>query len=135
MLSHVSNNPALSAKIAEMRLKLAPLVRITTGAVHPCFPTTLLHYWLLTSAELDELANFYHQRTPSEWTNQYPKMMGWKLNLSLEEKRRKWGKFIGLKGCETPVQIKSEEEIWEEARRQRMAAEDDMMRRKREWYY
>lgn len=135
MLSHVSKNPALAAKIAEMRLPLSPLVRITTGAVHPAFPKTILHFWLLAEPDLDELAHFYHQRTPSVWTSHYPKLMGWQSNLSLEEKRRKWGKFIGLRGCATPVDIKTDDEIWEEARRDRMLAEDEMMRTKTNWYY
>lgn len=135
MLSRISNNPALSSKIAEMRLRLSPLVRITTGTVHPAFPPTVLHYWLLVESDLDDLAHFYHQRTPSVWTNQYPQIMGWRGHLTLEEKRRKWGKFIGLRGCVTPQDPKTADEMWEEARRDRLAAEDEMMKSKRHWYH
>lgn len=135
MLSRISNNPALSSKIAEMRLRLSPLVRITTGTVHPAFPLTVLHYWLLVESDLDDLAHFYHQRTPSVWTTQYPQIMGWRANLTLEEKRRKWGKFIGLRGCTTPQDPKTADGMWEEARRERVAAEDEMMRSKKHWHH
>lgn len=40
---------------------------------------------------------------------------------------------MGLRGCESPVVVKTEEEIWEEARRARLL-EEEMWRRKREWY-
>lgn len=40
------------------------------------------------------------------------------------------GKFIGLRGCETPVWYKTEEEIAEEARQARIAAEEEMWRGK-----
>ena len=109
--ARIQKSPALSNKISEMRLKLSPLVRITTGHVHPSFPKTLLHYWLLMDSQLDDLALFYHQRpeadgpeagVKSRWASQYPKEMGWREGMGLEEKRRRWGKFIGLRGCETP---------------------------------
>ena len=58
-------NPALAAKIAQLSLPLAPLVSLPSGQVHPSFPKTLLSFWLLTTDQLDELAHFYHQRTPS----------------------------------------------------------------------
>lgn len=40
------------------------------------------------------------------------------------------GKFIGLRGCEPPILLKTEEDIMADVRRARMAAEDDMWRRK-----
>jgi hypothetical protein len=129
-----SSKPRLQAKIAQMALPLAPLVRLTTGDIHPSFPETLLQYWLLTDSQLEELAHFYHQRTPCRLTQHYPKPITWDQNLTLEEKRRKWGKFMGFRGCDTPPAIKTEEEIWEEARRARQAEEDEMWRKKREWY-
>lgn len=55
--------------------------------------------------------------------------------MTLEEKRRKWGKFIGLQGCTTPRDPKTADEMWEEARRKRLAAEDEMMRSKKHWYH
>ncbi|KAK4099793.1 hypothetical protein N658DRAFT_498040 [Parathielavia hyrcaniae] len=88
-----------------MSLRLAPLVQLTTGRVHPSFPRTLLAFWLLTEPELDALAHFYHQRTPCAWTAQYPCPVSWAAGLVVEEKRRKLGRFIGLRGCETPVVV------------------------------
>jgi hypothetical protein len=149
-------NPGLSAKIAQMALPLSPLVQITTGAIHPSFPSTLLAYWCLTSDQLDSLAHFYHQRTPSQWTSQYPKTMGWRRGLTLGEKRRKFGKFIGLRGCETPrtpegrvgrrgsrdrresalsraLKQRTEEQILEECRRR--AEEEEMLMRKARGFY
>ncbi|KAH8602887.1 hypothetical protein B0O99DRAFT_14723 [Bisporella sp. PMI_857] len=127
-----STNPALQAKIKQMSLKLQPLLRVTTGTSHPAFPSTLLNFWLLTSDELDELASFYHQHTPSHWSSHYPCPVVWGKNLTLEEKRRKIGRFIGLRGCETPV--KSEEEIREEMKQQQRKEEEDIWRRKLRWY-
>jgi hypothetical protein len=126
-----------------MSLQLAPLVQLTTGAVHPSFPRTLLAFWLLTDAELDSLAHFYHQRTPCAWTSQYPCPVSWPPGLSIEEKRRKLGRFIGLRGCETPVVLpegvvemmgRSEEEIEERARREARGDEVEEVRRKMGWY-
>ncbi|KAK0633437.1 hypothetical protein B0T14DRAFT_399680, partial [Immersiella caudata] len=96
-------NPALQSKLAQMRLTLAPLVQLTTGEIHPSFPSTLLSFWLLTDPELEELASFYHQRTPCQWTWRYPCPVRWGEGLTIEAKRRKIGRFIGLRGCESPV--------------------------------
>ncbi|ETS86598.1 hypothetical protein PFICI_00426 [Pestalotiopsis fici W106-1] len=128
-------NPAFAKKLQEMALPLAPLVQLTTGLVHPSFPSTLLRFWLLTDAELEGLAHFYHQRTPCRWTFHYPCPVAWETGLALEEKRRRIGKFIGLRGCETPVRVRSEDEIMEEARRAREREdEDEVWRRKLHWY-
>ncbi|EFX00805.1 hypothetical protein CMQ_1886 [Grosmannia clavigera kw1407] len=97
-----AQRPDLWAKLGEMALTLAPLVQTNSGRIHPAFPLTLLHFWLLTDEELDELAHFYHQRTPSLYSHRYPCPVRWPRGLSIEEKRRKLGKFIGLRGCETP---------------------------------
>ncbi|KAI0022217.1 hypothetical protein F4780DRAFT_207686 [Xylariomycetidae sp. FL0641] len=130
-----AKDPAFREKLAQMALPLAPLVQLTTGDVHPHFPGTLLGFWLLTDAQLEELAHFYHQRTPCRWTFHYPCPITWSSALSLEEKRRKIGRFIGLRGCESPLlRLRSEEEIMEEARRARLAEEDEMWRRKLPWY-
>ncbi|KAL2156988.1 hypothetical protein VTH06DRAFT_8829 [Thermothelomyces fergusii] len=103
-----ASNPALQRKLAQMALRLSPLVQITTGRVHPAFPRTLLAFWLLTEEQLDALAHFYHQRTPCQWTWQYPCPVPWPASwrtagLTVEQKRRKLGRFIGLRGCETPI--------------------------------
>jgi len=58
----------------------------------------------------------------------------WGSDLTLEEKRRKIGRFIGLRGCESPVKTKSEEEIEREARIARNEDEAEMWRRKGRWY-
>ena len=104
-------NGAFGDKLRQMALPLAPLVQLTTGEVHPRFPNTLLNFWLLTDGELESLASFYHQRTPCAWTRHYPCPVAWGSSLPLEEKRRRIGKFMGLRGCETPVVLKTEEEI------------------------
>ncbi|KAI4596112.1 hypothetical protein KJ359_005616 [Pestalotiopsis sp. 9143b] len=130
-----ARSPAFAKKLSEMALPLAPLVQLTTGRVHPSFPSTLLRFWLLTDAELEGLAHFYHQRTPCRWTFHYPCPVAWEAGLALEEKRRRIGKFIGLRGCETPVRVRSEDEIMEEARRAReREEEDEVWRRKLHWY-
>jgi hypothetical protein len=117
-----------------MALPLAPLVRLTTGEVHPVFPSTLLNFWLLTSKQCDELAHFYHQRTPSAWTRHYPCPVEWRTDATLEEKRRRIGRFIGLMGCETPVGVQSEEEIMREVRDAgRRSDDDEIIRRKARW--
>src|SRR4051812_20968655 len=111
-LARISQNLALHERIERLALSLAPLVRLTTGDIHPAFPKTLLHYHLLTDTQLEELAHFYHQRTPACWTMLYPKPMVWRAGLTIDEKRRKFGKFIGLRGCDPPNNM--EEELQEE---------------------
>ncbi|KAE8447608.1 hypothetical protein EG329_010579 [Mollisiaceae sp. DMI_Dod_QoI] len=139
--SRQAQNPLLAAKIQQMALPLSPLVRLTTGEVHPSFPSTLLNFWLLTSEQLDELAHFYHQRTPSIYTRHYPCPVNkeWRTDATLEEKRRRIGRFIGLRGCESPVQgagkVDSEKEIEQEVRERRWKdEEDEMFKRKTRWY-
>lgn len=132
----LARNPALAHKLKQMALPLSPLVQLTTGAVHPHFPATVLHFWLLTDAQLESLAVFYHQARPCPWTTQYPCPVRWSSDASLEEKRRRMGRFIGLRGCESPVvagaaaHIKSEEEIAREARLAAQMADEEALRRK-----
>ena len=126
----IAKNPALRHKLEQMALNLSPLVQITTGAVHPSFPRSVLQFWLLTDQQLEDLAHFYHQRTPSVLSAHYPCPISWSSDLPLEEKRRKIGKFIGLRGCDSPVWLKTEEEIAEEARLARISQEEEMWRRK-----
>ncbi|KAI6372270.1 hypothetical protein MCOR25_003787 [Pyricularia grisea] len=122
-----ARNPALAQKLEQMALPLAPLVQLTTGQIHPAFPATLLSFWLLTDDELESLASFYHQRTPSHLSRFYPCPVSWSSDLPLEEKRRKLGKFIGLRGCDSPTIIlpRSAEELMDEARRNAGAENDD----------
>jgi hypothetical protein len=118
-----------------MALPLAPLVRLTTGEVHPVFPSTLLNFWLLTSEQCDELAHFYHQRTPSVYTTHYPCPVVWRPDATLEEKRRRIGRFIGLRGCESPVRVFTEEEIQRRVQEEReRAMEEERMGGKTRWY-
>lgn len=126
----LARNPDFARKLKQMALPLAPLVQLTTGNVHPAFPTTVLNFFLLTENELEALAQFYHQRTPGPWTAQYPCPIAWNSSLPLEEKRRRMGKFIGLRVCPLPVLLKTEEEIVADARRARMAEDEQMWRRK-----
>ncbi|KFH44518.1 hypothetical protein ACRE_046910 [Hapsidospora chrysogenum ATCC 11550] len=135
----MAKNPELRRKIDQMGIPLSPLVQVNTGHIHPAFPRTVLHFWLLTDRQLEDLAHFYHQRTPSYLKYHYPCPISWHPSLPLEEKRRKIGKFIGLRECESPVspvflpnaqegmRLKTEEEIAEEARRARWAQEEDEM--------
>ncbi|KAM0509271.1 hypothetical protein ACHAPW_001644 [Verticillium nonalfalfae] len=124
-----ARSPAFREKLRQMALDLQPLVQVTTGHVHPSFPRTLLSFWLLTEPELDEMARFYHQRTPGPHSAKYPCPITWGPNLTLDEKRRKIGKFIGLSW------FKTEEQIEEDARKARVAAdEDDAMKKKLHWY-
>ncbi|KAK2626705.1 hypothetical protein QTJ16_003880 [Diplocarpon rosae] len=129
-----NRNPALEAKIKQMALPLAPLVRLTTGEVHPVFPCTLLSFWLLTSDQCDELANFYHQHIPNMYTRHYPCPVEWRSDATLEEKRRRIGRFIGLRGCESPVRLLSEEEILANVRMEReRALEEERLGGKGRW--
>jgi len=126
----IATNPAFAHKLSQMRLCLSPLVQVNTGWVHPAFPQSVLHFWLLTDSQLEGLASFYHQRTPSTLSRQYPCPIKWRSDLPLEEKRRKIGRFIGLRGCESPIILKTEEEIAEEARMARLREDEEMWRRK-----
>ncbi|KAI9830799.1 MAG: hypothetical protein M1826_004433 [Phylliscum demangeonii] len=101
-LSTHRTHPSFQAKLARMALPLAPLVSVHTCAPPTAFPATLLHFWTLTEPDLDRLAHFYHQRTPGPHTHQYPECMRWCAAAGLEIKRRKFGRFIGLRGCATP---------------------------------
>ncbi|KAI1799790.1 hypothetical protein F4811DRAFT_557441 [Daldinia bambusicola] len=153
-----AQNAAFREKLRQMALPLAPLVQLTTGEIHAAFPATLLKFWLLTDAELEELAHFYHQRTPCRWTFHYPCPIAWSSDMPLEEKRRRIGRFIGLRGCETPTAANaplpnrsgngngsgngnvparslSEEEILDQARHARLfSSDEEAWRRKFRWY-
>jgi hypothetical protein len=140
----LEKHPAFRAKVAHLRLPLAPLVKLSTGQAHPSFPGTLLQYWLLTERQLDDLAHFYDQSTPNAYTQAYPCPIPWlprrrkgesrevdpgdenSMRLAsrrLEMKRRRWGRFMGLRGCDTPVlDVDSEVRkrvLWEGWRRRR----------------
>jgi hypothetical protein len=121
-------------QLKHMKANLIPLISVSTGLPHPQFPTTILQYHLLTHDTLDSLARWYHQVTPPvEETFQYPawipawtsldrgsnaKGVNGSDGISLEIKRRRWGRFIGLQGCESPtVEEGAEKETAEEIAR------------------
>ncbi|KIH87827.1 hypothetical protein SPBR_05296 [Sporothrix brasiliensis 5110] len=99
----IARRPALEAKLAHMAQELQALVNTQTGIAHRDFPLTIVQFWLLTDEQLESLASFYHQRTPTPWKYCYPCPVEWpRIGLTLEDKRRKFGRFIGLRGCDTP---------------------------------
>ncbi|KAI9792582.1 MAG: hypothetical protein M1816_002102 [Peltula sp. TS41687] len=95
-------SPLFRLKINQLRLPLSPLVSVTTGRAHPWFPRIILSFWLLTEEQLDELAAFYHQRRVGRWSDAYPVSVKWDDGADLETKRRRFGRFVGLQGCESP---------------------------------
>ncbi|KAF1839938.1 dipeptidyl-peptidase 5 precursor [Cucurbitaria berberidis CBS 394.84] len=112
-------SPALALKISQMRLTIAPIVHVITGKPAPDFPHTMLSLFLLTEEQLDALANYYSQVTPTALTQQYPKTMDWNQpfldkdpalpeNCRLSElerlkvKMRMFARFIGMRGAHTP---------------------------------
>lgn len=111
--------------IDHLRAPLVPLISVTNGLAHPQFPKSLLQYHLLTHEQLDSLACWYHQVFPPvEETFKYPAWVpawtslpcppgvaGPNLDpVDLETKRRRWGRFIGLRGCESPTTLGPEDE-------------------------
>jgi hypothetical protein len=96
--------------VSRLKSPLYPLLSISTHTHHPSFPATLLHFYLLTESQLDDLAHFYHQRTPSIYSLSYPvPIIGKWRSCSLEEKRRRFGRFVGLRGCESPSRTDEEQ--------------------------
>ena len=101
--------------IEHLRAPLVPLISVSNGLPHPAFPISLLQYHLLTHEQLDSLAKWYHQVTPAvEETFMYPAWIpAWagpaesedSDGVHLETKRRRWGRFIGLRGCDSPTTI------------------------------
>lgn len=133
--------PALQARLRHLSLRLCPLVNVSSGQAHPGFPQTMLAYHLLTDAQLEDMAGYYHQRTPSPWTRLYPCPVDWATAVTTADKRRKFGRFIGLKGCDSPgatetgtpattmPYVPTMEDIQEAARRAVILAEMEAMRR------
>lgn len=99
--------------VAHLASPLHPLLSVSTGKPHPAFPKTLLSFHLLTELQLDDLAHFYHQRTPSGLSFEYPApvVTRWTRDSAIQDKRRRFGRFVGLRGCDSPGVEKSPEEI------------------------
>ncbi|MCJ1451851.1 hypothetical protein MMC28_002191 [Mycoblastus sanguinarius] len=170
-----ANSALLKRRFAHLLRPLCPLLSIETGLVHPDFPQTMLHYHLLTSSQLDDLAHFYHQRTPGLYSLGYPmpvvgrwwapkdqeleegeideteeiRKILWMTTTEsseenekepgIEEKRRRFGRFLGLRHCESSVgegDMRREMEEWvagEMARREHRDREMESWRRKGHW--
>ncbi|KAF7116251.1 hypothetical protein CNMCM5793_004327 [Aspergillus hiratsukae] len=103
-------HPSFQPILRLLRTPLCPLVSSTTGQQHPEFPKTLLAYHLLTSRQLDNLARHFHQVWPPvDATTAYPvSIPAWigaqgEESVDLRTKRRRFGRFIGLRGCESPT--------------------------------
>ncbi|KAI4173096.1 MAG: hypothetical protein LQ343_003206 [Gyalolechia ehrenbergii] len=137
-------------KLTHLATPLAPLLSITSGTTHPSFPSTILNYHLLTEEQLNDLAHHYHQRTPNQWSLCYPlPIVGrWHAGsgptisqqgqvhgeANLEDKRRRFGRFMGLRGCESPVDGDGEEGREREQRAMELWVAGEMRRREeRAW--
>ena len=147
----------LHASIAHLGSELIPLISVRTGRAHPEFPKSLLQYHLLTHDQLDSLARWYHQTVDAgqqRWM--YPCPIAWgrvwcgfsssttttaetpnrRHLVDLDTKRRRWGRFIGLRGCDSPVDEQQEnitermERDWREALRK---AEEDRRVQEKLW--
>ena len=106
------HHPNFTTIIGHLTKELQPLVSTATGIPHPEFPTSLLKYHLLTHSQLDDLAVHYHQVFPPvPETTQYPlcikPWVGTESNVDLNVKRRRFGRFIGMRGCESPTILSS----------------------------
>lgn len=120
---HCPLNPpapgSLYRTLSHLRTPLHPLVSSVTGTQHPDFPRNLLAFHLLTNSQLDGLARHYHQVWPpvqetfwypiwvKGWVSSSPSVLQAGEDASLVDlttKRRRFGRFIGLRGCESPVQ-------------------------------
>lgn len=135
--------------LSHLQTPLVPLISVTSGLPHPGFPRSILQYHLLTHAQLDELARFYHQVTPPvRETFKYPAPIpawvsaheegeqGRDEGVDLETKRRRWGRFVGLRGCETPTAEggrEMEERMEREWRRALEKARDEERLQEKGW--
>ena len=122
--THPSHSgPVMSAVLSHLATPLVPLISVTSGEPHSSFPRSLLQYNLLTHTQLDDLALHYHQTNPPcRNTFRYPVAVpGWVDadgnsvgDADLDTKRRRWGRFVGLRGCESPLQSPGERQRLEE---------------------
>jgi hypothetical protein len=58
-------NPALAEKIEQLRLNIAPIVHVRTGIPPSAFPSSMLQLFLLTEPQLDAMAHYYSQASPT----------------------------------------------------------------------
>lgn len=128
-----SQRPSLAPVITRLQYPLAPLHPQPDGDPHPSFPRTLLHYHLLTEDQLDSIALYYHQvvsptKPTSVWIDEYPATMNWDTGYlahvghlhgaqaRISTKKRKVGRFIGLRGCDTPLEEVEDFSRWRSRR-------------------
>ena len=151
---------AYANAVTHLSTPLVPLISVTTGLPHPHFPRSLLQYHLLTHHQLDSLARWYHQTQPATeeswmypaWIPPYtahaaahaastnavdqPCSEGFE-EVMLKTKRRRWGRFIGLRGCESPVEEESQEAVMERMERewvrQRERLREEEISREKGW--
>lgn len=94
-------------KLQNLATRIVPFYRIPDGLPHPYFPRTILHFWLLNEEQLNEIAAYYSQAVPDEFTYMYPTIMKWDQATFAEMgeyerlsiKRQQLGRFIGLSSC------------------------------------
>ncbi|KAL4784682.1 hypothetical protein BJX76DRAFT_326485 [Aspergillus varians] len=106
-------HPEFRDTLTLLSRKLWPFVHYPTGRTHPDFPKSLLSFHLLTSQQLDSLALYFDQVYPPNANSfRYPlPVKPWlatnglvrDLGVGVGVKRRRFGRFIGLRGCESPV--------------------------------
>ncbi|KAJ5306696.1 hypothetical protein PENANT_c003G10504 [Penicillium antarcticum] len=106
-------HPYFQPVLDHLQQRLSPLVSVTTEEYHPDFPETLLAYNVLTMEQLDDLARHFHQvYPPLPVSKKYPfPIQPWigtpgEKDVDLETRRRRFGKFIGLQGCESPIRAR-----------------------------
>ncbi|KAJ6015430.1 hypothetical protein N7540_010021 [Penicillium herquei] len=93
---------------------LHPLRSCTSNQAPANFPKTVFAWQVLTNEQLDDLARFFHQTSPPTLeTRNYPlpidkPWIGPKADpfVTVETKRLRFGRFIGLKGCESPLELR-----------------------------
>jgi hypothetical protein len=93
----------LAMCVGFMRRPITPIHQQGTGLIHPDFPTTVGAMALMTEAQMDSMAEFYHQTGYSEWWLQYPSPMVWRRDEdNVWLKRRKMSEFIGIRRPRPP---------------------------------
>lgn len=104
-------HPAFRYILRHLQDTIVPLIPNNCSSPPPEFPSTMLAFHLLTHAQIDSLARAFHQVwPPTPETSQYPvQIPPWvgtpdEHTLDLYTKRRRFGFFIGLSDCRTPMQ-------------------------------
>lgn len=79
-----SRQTIVARRFKHITAPIIPLLSTTTMCAHPSFPRSLLAYHLLSSAELDALAVYYHQSSPKSesWTYPAPVASRWRFKYS-----------------------------------------------------